>query len=119
MAKHMSGAPHTEEGLGFLEPRFAPEGFPWMQIWGYLGSLVLTLGAFALVLRHVLSPTLLLAVILTLAGGQAALQLGIFMHARESRGLAWQIIPLGLAFFIALGMVGMSIWIMLFKSGVS
>lgn len=64
-------------------------------------------------------PVLPLAVILTLAVGQAALQLGVFMHVRESRGPAWPILSLGLAFFIATGMIGMSIWIKLFQAVVS
>ena len=70
-------------------------------------------------MNHVLPPVALLSVILTLAVIQAGLQLGVFMHLKEGRGLAWQLIPLYLVFLIAIGMVGMSIWIMLFKSGVS
>lgn len=116
---HSASQEGMEENLDFLRPHFGAETFPWVQVWGYIGSLVLTFVAFFLVVDHVMSPILLLAVILTLAVGQAALQLGVFMHLRESRGLAWQIVPLGLAFMIALGMVGMSIWIMTFKSGVS
>jgi cytochrome aa3 quinol oxidase subunit IV len=108
-----------EEGLEFLEPRVHGEGFPMAQVFGYGGSLLLTFGSFFLVTRHLMPPVILLAVILTLAIGQAALQLGVFMHIRESRGPAWQLMPLGLAFFIALGMIGMSIWIMMFKAGVS
>lgn len=108
-----------EEGLGFLTPRFEEEKFPWLQIWGYIGSLILTFGAFLLVIDHAMAPGVLLALILVLAMGQAALQLGVFMHLRESRGLTWQTIFLFLALLIAVGMVGMSIWIMMFKSGVS
>lgn len=103
----------------FLAPKFHKHGFPWTQLWGYLGSLVLTFLAFYLVVAHLMSPLMLLAVILVLAVGQAALQLGVFMHLRESKGPAWQVIPLGLAFAIAGGLIGMSIWIMAFKSGVS
>lgn len=109
----------TERGLEFLQPRFAEAAFPWLQVGGYGGSLALTLGAYLLVLHHVMPPQMLIAAIVTMAVGQAALQLGVFMHLREGRGPAWQIIPLGLAFFTALGMIGMSIWIMAFKSGVS
>lgn len=108
-----------DEGLGFLLPKFGEEKFPWIQVWGYIGSLVLTFAALILVIDHVLPPVALLSVILTLAVGQAALQIGVFMHVRESRGLAWQMVFLGLVLLIAAGMVGMSIWIMLFKSGVS
>lgn len=107
------------EALRFMRPHFGEEKFPWIQIWGYIGSLVLTFAALIMVVDHVLSPLALLSVILALAVGQAALQLGVFMHLRESRGLAWQIIFLGMVLLMAVGMVGMSIWIMTFKSGVS
>lgn len=109
----------NDKNLTFLKPRFHEEKFPSIQIAGYIGSLVLTFGAYFMVMDHMLPPVSLLVVILTLAVGQAVLQLGVFMHLRESRGIAWQMIPLFLVFFIAAGMVGMSIWIMLFKSGVS
>jgi cytochrome aa3-600 menaquinol oxidase subunit 4 len=113
-------APGEAPELAFLAPRFAAEaGFPWIQVWGFAGSLLLTVGALWLVTRRLLAPNLLLAVILLLAVGQAALQLGVFMHLREGRGAAWQLLGLGLAFFIAIGLIGMSIWIMMFKSGVS
>ncbi|MCY0899627.1 MAG: cytochrome C oxidase subunit IV family protein [Firmicutes bacterium] len=109
----------NDKVLRFLEPRFHEEKFPSIQILGYIGSLILTFGAYFLVMNHVLPPVALLSVILILAVFQAALQLGVFMHIREGRGLAWQLIPLYFVFFVALGMVAMSIWIMLFKSGVS
>jgi cytochrome aa3-600 menaquinol oxidase subunit 4 len=108
-----------EAGLEFMNPHFAEERFPWPQVWGYVASLVLTLAALGLVVHHLLSPVVLLGVILVLAAGQAGLQLGVFMHLRESRGPAWQLLPLGLALAIAVGMVGMSVWIMTFKWGVS
>jgi cytochrome aa3 quinol oxidase subunit IV len=113
------GPEEWEPGLAFLRPRFAEERFPWPQVVGYALSIVLTLVALWLVVRHALAPALLLAVVLVLAGGQAALQLGVFMHPRESRGTPWQIIPLALALGIAFGMVVCSIWIMAFKWGVS
>lgn len=109
----------NDHALRFLKPSFVEEKRPTVQIAGYIGSLILTFAAYFLVMNHVLPAVTLLAVILVLAGFQAALQLGVFMHLKESRGLAWQVIPLYLVFLIALGMVGMSIWVMLFKSGVS
>ncbi len=105
--------------LRFLEPHFAGEGFPWTQLWGYVGSLVLTFAAFGLVIHHLLTPTALLGLVLVLAAGQASLQLGVFMHLRESRGPAWQVLPLGLSFAIGVGMIVASLWIMAFKWGVS
>lgn len=109
----------NDRGLKFLRPHFHEEAHPTIQILGYIGSLILTFAAYFLVMNHILPPLALLIIILTLAVLQAALQLGVFMHIREGRGLAWQLIPLYLVFLIAAGMVGMSIWIMLFKNGVS
>ncbi|MCL8208465.1 MAG: cytochrome C oxidase subunit IV family protein [Actinomycetia bacterium] len=113
------GVQAYEAGFEWLAPRFAAEGFPWAQVAGYAGSLVLTLAALYLVVHHLLAPGVLAAVVLVLAAGQAGLQLGVFMHLREARGTAWQVLPLFLAFAIALGLVGMSVWVMAFKSGVS
>lgn len=107
------------EALKFLRPKFEEERFPWAQIWGYVGSLILTAVALWLVMDHVMAPIVVLVAILALAVVQAGLQLGVFMHIRESRGLAWQSPFLALVFFIAIGLVGMSIWIMTFKTGVS
>ena len=109
----------NDQALKFLRPKFHEDKYPVKQILGYAGSLVLTFAAYLLVVNHVLPPAALLAVILTLAVIQGGLQLGVFMHVREGRGLAWQVIPLYLVILMGLGMVGMSIWIMLFKSGVS
>jgi cytochrome aa3 quinol oxidase subunit IV len=108
-----------ERGLTFLRPSVHRPGFPWSQLVGYVGSLALTLSAYVLVTRHVLSLLLLPPLLLLMAAVQAGLQLGVFMHLRESRGPAWQVPVVALALFTALGLVGMSIWIMLFKSGVS
>ncbi len=122
MSEHTSDGTEleaVEPGLEFLAPKFEVEGFPWAQVMGYVFSLLLTFAALLLVVDHAMPPILLLAVILALALGQAGLQLGVFMHLRESRGTAWQLLPLGLAFFIAFALVGTSIWIMLFKTGVS
>lgn len=108
-----------EKGLPFLNPRFAGEAVPGPQIAGYGLSLVLTALAIWLVVKHVLAPTVLFAAVLTLAGIQAFIQLGAFMHVRESRGSAWQLVPLGLVLGIAIGIVITAIWIMAFKWGVS
>lgn len=106
-----------EPGFGFLQPRFVEEKFPTPQIMGYIVSLLLTFGSFILVIDKAFPATPLLIAILILAVGQAALQLGVFMHLRESRGPSWQILPLFLGFLIAGGLIGMSLWIMMFKWG--
>lgn len=103
----------------YLAPRFEEETFPWKQILGYIASLVLTVLAFGAVIKHVLPPVFLIGFILFLAVLQAAVQLGIFMHLRESRGTTWHIVTLGLAMLMGIGLVICSIWIMTFKSGVS
>lgn len=102
-----------------LAPRFTPEGTPWKQIVGYAGSLLLTFIALGAAVRHLLSPQGLVVVILALAGLQAAWQLLSFMHLRESRGSAWHVVTLFLGIGVGLGIVGFSVWIMTFKSGVS
>lgn len=105
--------------ISSLAPHFAVHKFPWRQVFGYVASLVLTAMAFILVINHVLPVTALVSVVIALAVLQAAVQLGVFMHLRESRGMAWQILVLGLGGFIALCVVAGSIWIMMFKSGVA
>ncbi len=102
-----------------LAPHFPAHGFPWRQVFGYGMSLMLTAMAFILVIAHVLPVTTLVPVVLTLAILQASIQLGVFMHLRESRGMAWQILVLGLGIFMASCVVAGSIWIMMFKSGVA
>lgn len=109
----------TRFPASLLAPRFAPLHFPSLQIAGYAGSLLLTLTALALVSRHLLPPQALVATILGLAAIQALLQLSCFMHLRESGGPAWHLPLLALAIGIGVGIVGFSIWIMAFKTGVS
>jgi cytochrome aa3-600 menaquinol oxidase subunit 4 len=108
-----------EPGLSFLEPKFTQEEFPWRQVGGYSVSLLLTGLGIWLVLRGRLGPEMLLALILTLAGIQGLVQLGAFMHIRESRGAAWHIVPLGLVLGMGIGIVITAVWIMAFKWGVS
>lgn len=109
-----------EEDMGaLLRPRFTAEGFPWKQVIGYVGSLVLTLVALDLVVDHLLPVTALIPVIMVLALIQASWQLGFFMHLRESRGPAWHIGMLAFGGVVAGGLIGLSIWIMTFKFGVS
>lgn len=108
-----------EVEVGILTPSLHRARFPGQQIVGYGTSLALTLIAFGLVAFHWLPLNSLVTVILVLAFVQAAVQMGIFMHLKEGRGTLWHLPVLGLALFVALGVVGFSIWIMLFKSGVS
>ncbi len=119
-SKTSSPTGHSDEvEISALTPHIAPIHFPTMQIVGYAMSLALTLLAFAMTAHHWLSPRGLVTVLVILAFIQAGMQLLIFMHLREGRGTLWHIPVLGLALFVALGVVGFSIWIMLFKSGVS
>jgi cytochrome aa3-600 menaquinol oxidase subunit 4 len=108
-----------EPGLQFLQGHFAEASFPWTQVAGYAVSLALTGAALLLVINHWLPASALLAVVLALAVGQALLQLGVFMHLRESRGPAWHAMLLSLSLAIGVGMVICSVWIMTFKWGVS
>lgn len=108
-----------EVELAIFSPKMHQTHFPSLQITGYLLSIILTLLAFGMVAYHWMPMSSLIPVILILAFIQAGLQLGIFMHLREGRGTTWQIPVLALAVSIGLGIVGFSIWIMMFKSGVS
>ncbi len=121
MSTPHSPAAHGGEEIeiALLAPKFEEHAFPWRQIFGYAASLVLTLGALLLVERRVLAPTALLVVILALAAIQAGLQLGLFMHLRESAGATWHVVTLAIGIGVAIGIVIFSIWIMTFKSGVS
>ncbi len=102
-----------------LAPHFSSHKFPWHQVFGYVFSMALTAIAFLLVINQMLPVASLVFVVIVLAVVQAAIQFGVFMHLRESRGMAWQMLVLGLGGFIALCVVAGSIWIMMFKSGVS
>lgn len=109
----------TVSGMHLIDPSFHEEHFPWRQTIGFLASLGLTFAALAIARSRALSALGLTAIVLALAAGQAGIQLGVFMHLRESRGPAWQVPMLALGIVIALGIVGMSIWVMTFKWGVS
>lgn len=112
-------APGDAVEIGALAPHNPAPHFPTVQIVGYCASLVLTLTAFAMTHGHWLALSPLVIMIVVLAFVQAAVQMGVFMHLREGRGTLWHLPVLGLALFVGLGIVGFSIWIMLFKSGVS
>ncbi len=119
--------PEPEEELGpgegteiaALTPRFEEQEVPWRQVAGFFGCLLLTFAALWAAARHVLPPGSLVVAILALAGLQAAWQLASFMHLREGRGSNWHVVTLFFGIAVGLGIVGFSIWIMTFKSGVS
>lgn len=123
----MDGSPEAEghgpvrdsQAARLLRPHFVSVRFPSTQIVGYATSLVLTLLALGLTAGGRLPPAALIPTILGLAAIQAGVQLSCFMHLRESRGPAWQLPTLALALGIGIGIVGFTIWIMAFKSGVS
>lgn len=107
-----------EASWSVIAPTFHAEAaFPTRQVVGYAASIVLTLVAFLLVIHHALPATALIAVILALGGIQAAVQLGLFLHVKESVGPAWQVLTLGIGITVGLGIVGFSIWIVAFHWG--
>lgn len=120
------GASHDEvlgpgEGveLAALAPRFAEHATPWKQVTGYAGSLLLTFLSLWAAWRHLLPVRDLVVLLLALGGLQAAWQLMSFMHLREGRGSTWHLVTLFFGIGVGVGIVGFSIWIMTFKSGVS
>lgn len=101
-----TGAPHQH-------------GFPWKHVIGYLLSLVLTFAAFWFVLKSSLPIPVMLTSIVILAIFQVFIQLLFFMHLTENHGPAFHTILLAFGFFIAITVVGGSIWIMGFSSVVA
>lgn len=116
---HVPTGHGDEVELEFLRPHLTAPHFPTAQVAGYALSLALTFVSFGLVWYRLMPISTLVTVVLILAFIQAGIQLGVFMHLREGRGTTWHLPVLGLGLFVALGIVGFSIWIMLFKSGVS
>lgn len=115
----MSDRQADDNEIPFLPPHFEAAGFPWRHIIGYAVSLVLTAISLWLVADRIFPPVIVIAVILSLATVQIAVQLGFFMHLRESRGTAWHLVTLSLGLFFAFAVIAGSIWAMAFKSGVS
>lgn len=105
--------------LPLPEARFGEETSALGPLVGYGLSIVLTVIAFAAVLDHFLPAGALIVLVLALAGLQAVVQLGFFMHLRESVGPVWHVLTLALGIGVALGIVICSIWIMTFRWGVS
>lgn len=92
------------------------KGFPWKHIIGYALSLVLTFAAFWFVLKSSLPIAVILTSIVILAIFQVFIQLLFFMHLNENHGPAFHTLLLAFGFFIAITVVGGSIWIMGFSS---
>lgn len=110
----------TLEALGqALAPRFHRVAFPWTQVCGYGLSLALTFVALWLAAIARLASDRLVPLLLALALVQAGVQLGSFMHLRESRGPAWHLPLLVIATFVAAATIVFSMWIVSFKYGVS
>lgn len=91
-------------------------GFPWKHVVGLFLSLALTAIAFWLALATHQSPAVIITIIVVLGVGQLLVQLYMFMHFTESDEKAWQVPTIYFALFIALTIVGGSIWIMTFKA---
>lgn len=94
-------------------------GFPWKHVIGLVISLVLTAIAFVLALATHQPPAVVITVIVALGVGQLLVQLYMFMHFTESDDKAWQVPTIFLAIFIAITIVGGSIWVVSFKAIVS
>ncbi len=96
------------------------ETFPWKHIIGYILSLILTAAAFWLVLGTNINGNFKIGIIMILAVFQMLVQLFMFMHLTErNHGPAFQSATLYYGLFIAILVIGGSIWIMTFKSAVS
>lgn len=95
------------------------ENFPWKHIIGFVLSLILTGAALWIVLSLHLPAAAVITAIMVLAIAQVLLQLLLFMHMTERQGPAYHVLMIVYGFFIAISVVGGSIWIVSFSNGVS
>jgi cytochrome o ubiquinol oxidase operon protein cyoD len=79
---------------------------------GFLISLALTLTTYLLVVNHVLSRTILIAVIITLALIQFMVQLAFFLHLGTETKPRWKFLVFSFMFMVVLIIVIGSLWIM-------
>ncbi|OXS61469.1 cytochrome aa3 quinol oxidase subunit 4 [Bacillus sp. V-88] len=86
-------------------------GLPWTQIIGFILSIALTFLAVWFGLYTNLAYELIVAIVFVLAFIQAAIQLFMFMHVTEGEG-KWQVGKMMSAAFIAIVIVGGSVWVL-------
>jgi cytochrome o ubiquinol oxidase operon protein cyoD len=79
---------------------------------GFILSVILTAGAFAVVLRGSLSPGVGMGVIAVLAFIQIVVHLVFFLHLNLSRQQGWNVLSLAYTVLAAAFLVGGTIWVM-------
>lgn len=86
--------------------------FPKKEIFGFLTSIIMTLLAIIVAFRTNLSTGAIMTIIGTLALLQAGLQLTMFMHVTEGKDGRANVINMVYSFFLAVVIIGGSIWIL-------
>ncbi|RSK26670.1 cytochrome aa3 quinol oxidase subunit IV [Bacillus sp. HMF5848] len=87
-------------------------GYPVSHIIGFIASLVMTFAAVGIALKTNLSFTVIMWLIGSLAMLQAGMQLFMFMHVTEGKDGKANLINMAYSFFLAVVVVGGSIWIL-------
>lgn len=86
--------------------------FPRKEVFGYLLSIIMTLLAIIVAFRTSLPPKVIMTIIGALALFQAGLQLTMFMHVTEGKDGKTNVINMAYSFFLAVVIIGGSIWIL-------
>ena len=83
-----------------------------LLVWGFILSVILTVGAYVGVTFHVLSGASLLFLVLGLGSLQALIQMICFFHLGIEKKPQWQLLTFLFMIVILLVVVGGSLWIM-------
>lgn len=79
---------------------------------GFILSVLLTAGAFGVVMRGALSPDIAMIVIATLALVQVVVHMVFFLHLNLSSGQSWNVMALAYTVLAAAFLVFGTIWVM-------
>ncbi len=82
------------------------------HVTGFLLSLILTLAAYFIVVKQMLSGTTILALIAALAIAQATIQLFYFLHIGQEKKPHWKLTLFFFMFIVVVVIVFGSLWIM-------
>lgn len=79
---------------------------------GYVSSILLTLGAYVVVVNHILNGGTMVFVIVAFGMSQLLVQLLFFLHLGSESGPRWNLVIFLFTIIIVAIMVGGSLWIM-------
>ncbi len=79
---------------------------------GFVGSVILTLGAYLLATHGTSSKTVLAVFLAVFAIAQFVVQMVLFLHVTEERGTHWRLIVMSMMLLVVIILVFGSLWIM-------